>query len=141
MYLYYHTFNQDFRGRHCETEETQSLCWEQHNGSPEEAHRSKINLCSRSNKQNYQLWMQEQWCMTSKGHSLPENFVFVVPKRLEATDLEYIRRNSVEQKPDIWRAQRMKKKTTVPLTSILRRNIPNSDGAVLLEQVGFGATH
>lgn len=76
-----------------------------------------------------------------QGAQPARNFVFVIPKRLEATDLEYIRRNSVEQKPDIWRAQRMKKKTTAPLTSILRRNIPNSDGVVLLEQVGFGATH
>lgn len=62
-----------------------------------------------------------------QGVQPARNFVFVVPKRLEATNLEYITRDSVEQKPDIGRAQRMKKKTTAPLTSILTRSIPNSE--------------
>lgn len=83
--------------------------------------------------------MREQSCTTNKELSLPET-VPVVPKRLEATNLEYITRDSVEQKPGIGRAQRMKKKTTAPLTSILRRSICNSEIVVLLDQVGFGTT-
>lgn len=74
------------------------------------------------------------------GAQPARNSVFVVPKRLETTNLEYITRDSVEQKPDIGRAQRAKKKTTAPLTSILRRNVPNRDSAVLLDQVDFGTT-
>lgn len=62
-----------------------------------------------------------------QGAQPARNFVFVVPKRLEATNLEYITRDSVEQNPDIGRAQRMKKKITAPLTSILRRSIPSSE--------------
>lgn len=96
MYLYYYTFNQDFRVRHCEAEEKQSLCWEQHNGSPAEAHRSKINVCSLSNKQNYCTLNARTVMYDKLGVQPVRNFVFVVPKRLEATNLEYITRDSVE---------------------------------------------
>lgn len=41
-----------------------------------------------------------------QGAQPARNSVFVVPKRLEATNLEYITRDSAEQKPDIGRAQR-----------------------------------
>lgn len=62
-----------------------------------------------------------------QGAQPARNLVFVVPKRLEATNLEYITRDSVEQKPVTVRARRMKKKTTAPLTSILTRSIPNRE--------------